>query len=100
MLAYAFHPLARMELDDAVTHYESVARGQGWELLQQIRIAINQVREHPESAPISRGSVRSIIVQPDTKWSYSVHYRIKNDLIRILAVSHHKQQPFYWFGRR
>lgn len=100
MLAYAFHPLARMELDDAVEHYESVSPGKGRELLQQLRASINQIREYPESAPISRGSVRTIIVQPGTRWSYSVHYRIKQDLIRILAVSHHKQQPFYWFGRR
>jgi plasmid stabilization system protein ParE len=100
MLRYEFHPVAERELDEAVEHYEAVSPGKGLELAQQVRSAILRVCEFPESAPISRGTVRSVVVQPDTRWSYTVHYRVKPTHIRVLAVAHQARQPFYWFGRR
>jgi len=100
MLSYEFHPLAERELDEAVAYYEAVAPGKGLELARQVRSAILQVCEFPDSAPITRGSIRSIVVQPDARWDYTVHYRAKPTHIRVLAVAHQARQPFYWFGRR
>ena len=100
MLRYEFHPVAVRELDEAVDHYEALAPSKGLELARSVRAAIAQICAHPDSAPISRGTVRSIVVQPDTRWTFTVHYRAKQDHIRILAVAHHARQPFYWFGRR
>jgi len=100
MLPYVFHPFAEAELDEAVGYYEAIQPGKGLELVRQIGAAIEQIRGFPESAPITRGTVRSIIVQPSARWSYTLHYRIKPDGLRILAVAHQKRQPFYWFGRR
>lgn len=100
MLQHEFHPLADKELDEAVEHYEAVEPGKGLELLQQVHVSIEQIRQFPESAPVGRGLIRSIVVQPSTRWSYTLHYRVKSEVIRILAVAHQKRQPFYWFGRR
>lgn len=100
MLPYVFHPLAERELDEAVEYYEGILPGKGLELARDVRSAILQVCELPESAPVSRGAVRSIMVQPDNRWSYTVHYRVKSSHIRVLAVAHQARQPFYWFGRR
>jgi plasmid stabilization system protein ParE len=100
MLPHEFHPLADRELEEAVDHYEEIVSGKGLELAQQVRAAIAQICEFPESAPISRGTVRSIVVQPTSRWEYTIHYRAKTDLIRVLAVAHQARQPFYWFGRR
>ena len=99
MLSYVFHPLAEAELDEAVGYYEAVQPGKGLELARQIQVAIEQVRVLPESAPVTRGMVRSLIVQPSTRWSYTLHYRVTPACLRILAVAHQKRQPFYWFGR-
>lgn len=68
MLSYEFHPLAEQELVEAVAHYEAIAPGKGLELARQVRSAILQVCEFPDSAPISRSTVRSIVVQPDSRW--------------------------------
>ena len=100
MLPYEFHPLAEREFNEAVDYYEAVAPGKGMELARQVRLAILRVCEVPESAPVTRGIVRSVLVQPAARWSYTVHYRIKPTHIRVLAVAHQARQPFYWFGRR
>ena len=100
MLPYVFHPLAEAELDEAVGYYEAIQPGKGLELAGQIQAAIERIREYPEFAPITRGTVRSMLVQPSTRWSYTLHYRVKPTGLRILAVAHQKRQPFYWFGRR
>lgn len=99
MLPYEFHPLAEKELDKAVTYYEAVEQGKGFELFNRIQVAIEQIRQFPESAPISRGLVRSIIIQPSQRWSFTLHYRATSSVIRILAVAHQKRQPFYWLQR-
>lgn len=100
MLPYVFHPLAETELDEAVGYYEAIQPGKGLELARQIQAAIEQIRTFPQSAPITLGTVRSLIVQPSTRWSYTLHYRVKPEGLRILALAHQKRQPFYWFGRR
>ena len=100
MLAYVFHPLAAAELDEAVAFYEAAQAGKGVELADQIQAAIEQIRRFPESAPLTKGAVRSIVVQPSARWSYTVHYRIRPDALRILAIAHQKRQLFYWLGRR
>lgn len=100
MLPYIFHAIAAVEIEEAVAYYESLQPGKGLELADQVEEAIRQIQRFPESAPITRGSIRSIVVQPSSRWSYTLHYRIKPTYIRILAFAHQKRQPFYWFGRR
>lgn len=100
MLPYEFHPLAEQELAEEVRHYESLQPGKGIELLGQMSKAIEQIRLHPESAPKTLGLIRSIVIQPSSRWEFIMHYRAKPNRIRILAVAHQKRQPFYWFGRR
>jgi plasmid stabilization system protein ParE len=100
MLSYVFHPLAAAELDEAVAYYEAAAPGKGLELAGLIQANIERLRLFPESSPVTRGTVCSSVVQPSSRWSYTVHYRVKPTGLRILAVDHQKRQPFYWFGRR
>ena len=101
MLPYEFHPLAARELDEAVAHYEAIARGKGLELADEIESLIEQICLYPESAPITRGNIRSIVVQPTSRWQFTVHFSIKPEGagIRILAVAHQKRQPFYWLEK-
>lgn len=100
MLPYRFHPLASRELDEAVGYYEGVSPGKGLELARAVRVVVERLQEFPESSPITRGTVRSALVQPSSRWEYTIHYRVKPTVIRILAIAHQSRQPFYWFGRR
>ena len=31
---------------------------------------------------------------------YSLIYRLRNDTVRVVAVTHHSRRPDYWVGRR
>lgn len=62
MLLYEFHPLAERELVNAVEHYEALAPGKGLELAQQVQAAIQRVCEFPDSAPITRRAICSLVV--------------------------------------
>jgi hypothetical protein len=63
MLPYVFHPIAAVEIEDAVDYYESLQPGKGLDLAEQVEAAIKQIQIFPESAPITRGTVRSIVVR-------------------------------------
>lgn len=41
-----------------------------------------------------------MVVQPSSRWTFTIHYRFKPGLVRILAIAHQARQPFYWLGRR
>ena len=47
-----------ISIEDAVAYYESLQPGKGLELAEQVEAAIKQIQIFPESAPITRGSVR------------------------------------------
>jgi plasmid stabilization system protein ParE len=99
-LGYEFHPLASRELEASADLLESERLGIGLEFAAAVDHAISQVRDHPESAPVARGSVRSKLILPSGRWPYTIYYRVTGDRIRVLAVGHQKRQPFYWVSRR
>ncbi len=84
ILGYEFHPLAEKELNEAVDYYEVLEPEKGLELLQQVYACLEHIRRFPEAAPISRDSVRSIVVQPSQRWSYTVHYESSQNLFAYL----------------
>jgi hypothetical protein len=73
MLPYVFHPIAALEIEDAVDYYESLQPGKGLELAEQVEAVIKQIQIFPDSAPVTRGTVRAIVVQPSSRWSYTLH---------------------------
>ena len=56
----SFHPLARLELLDAVDFYEAEEPGLGRAFLAAIEGGLERIQQNPESAPIVRGKVRSL----------------------------------------
>ncbi|PSB13208.1 type II toxin-antitoxin system RelE/ParE family toxin [filamentous cyanobacterium Phorm 46] len=92
-----FHPLAEQELIDATAYYEAQKPGLGLEFLGEVEDAVNFLMLYPEAGSKVRSSVRRMILP---KFSYSLLYRIlEGDLIRILAVAHHKRRTQYWVDR-
>ncbi|WP_406600458.1 type II toxin-antitoxin system RelE/ParE family toxin [Marinihelvus fidelis] len=72
----------------------------GLEFLAAVESGIDQLCQYPESGPVKRGMIRSLVLPPSGRWPYSLHYSIKPAEIRVLAVAHHRRQPFYWLGKR
>ena len=99
-LSFVFNPLAAIELQQAVEYYESLAPGKGLELLAMAEAAIDFICSFPDAAERRRSNIRSKVLALPRRWHYTIHYRVKGKTVRVLAFAHHKQQPYYWLGRR
>ncbi|MEA5621380.1 type II toxin-antitoxin system RelE/ParE family toxin [Nostoc sp. UHCC 0251] len=97
MTRVVFHPLAEQELVDVASYYEEQNQGLGLDYLTEVEGAINLLMRYPAAGVVVRGFVRRLILP---KFPYSLLYRVVDDnLIRILAIAHHKRKPVYWIGR-
>lgn len=97
MTKIVFHPLAERELIDAASYYEEQEQGLGLEDLAEVEGASNLLIRYSAAGVVIRGSVRRLILP---KFLYSLLYRsVDEDLIRILAIAHHKRKPQYWVNR-
>jgi toxin ParE1/3/4 len=93
-----FHPLAEMEISEAVEFYERERRDLGAELLAELDGALALLDRYPEAAPKVGQQVRGLVLG---RFPYSLIYRVLGDgQVRILAVAHQLRRPRYWTGRR
>ena len=97
MMSVIFHPLAEQELLDAVSYYEKQETGIGLDYLGEVEHAVNFLVRYPESGTKVRGTIRRLTLP---KFPYSLLYRVVEEQIRVLAVSHHKRKPQYWVDRQ
>ena len=97
MRSVVFHPLAEQELIDAAVYCEEENQGLWLEYLSEVEHAANLLARYPSTGSVIRGSIRRVILP---KFPYSLLYRVVDqEVIRILAVAHHKRKPRYWVDR-
>lgn len=96
MKRYRFHRLASADLRDAVAFYERERPGLGLALADEVERTLSLLRAFPEAAPRVRGEFRRAVV---SRFPYSLIYRVAGDVLRIVAVAHHKREPSYWVRR-
>ena len=96
---FEFHPEALEEFQNASLWYEEQRYQLGLEFGETIGIAIQSIMSDPERFQPFRDGVRIFRLK---RFPYYLFYRISTEgnLIRILAVTHHRQQPGYWMQRR
>ncbi len=91
-----FHAAARIELQEAFDFYESKSPGKGSSLLDEIDTVIDRIVRYPLAAPAAGRGARII---PVKDFEYQIVYKLKGDLITIVAVMHKRRRPGYWKGR-
>ncbi len=91
------HEAAEAEINEAADFYDSRSPGLGTAFIDEIERGIRSISEFPEATPLIRVRVRKKIV---ARFPYSLIYSVRPDVIRILAVAHHKRRPFYWHHRQ
>lgn len=96
MIRAAWHPLAKRELFESQDFYEDRAAGLGAAFLESVEAATTVIRRHPHSGTALDDVLRQSRV---TRFPYSLIYRVEEERIFILAVSHDKRRPRYWAGR-
>jgi len=91
-----FHPLAKAELEEAVTFYEHQDEGLGKILLNEIKGSLKQIKQFPEAWSKTFLECRRCLAN---HFPYGIIYRIEADFITVFAVMHLKKNPSFWLKR-
>ena len=85
-------PAAR-EFYNAIEFYDELAAGLGQDVVDEFEAALAQIREFPQSGSPYLNGTRRILMH---RFPFSVVYRIKVDLVEVVALAHRARRPGYW----
>ncbi len=88
-----FNPEAAQEVERAVEWYghRSIIAAEAFVL--EVDTAINEILSFPEAWPPYRSEYRRRVL---SRFPFSVVYRIRGDVIEVVAVVHDKKRPGYF----
>ena len=89
-------PAAKNELRIASRYYDRKRPGLGEEFLDEVQRVISLLVMHPELGRELLSQRRALTLR---RFSYQLVYIPDEDFIRIIAVAHSSQQPYYWRHR-
>ncbi|MFN0197859.1 MAG: type II toxin-antitoxin system RelE/ParE family toxin [Planctomycetaceae bacterium] len=91
-----FHSAAVAEVEAAVKWYAERSPIAAGAFAAEVDACIERVQEAPGRWPRYVHGTRRYLFP---HFPFSLVYRVLNDEIEIVAVSHHKRRPGYWKGR-
>lgn len=91
-----FRRAAKSEFEDAAVWYDEQRRGLGEEFLHEIEQSLASAASTPLQYPIVFGDVRRTVAR---RFPYAVYFRIRADLLIVLAVFHGRRNPVIWQRR-
>ena len=86
---------AKADINSAVNWYQLRDPETATRFLSQTRITISRIRKYPYRFSVFRGIVRRALVP---RFPYSVYYSLRNELVFVLAVLHHRQSDILRLG--
>ncbi len=95
-LSLFVHPLARLDLLDAVDWYEGQRSGLGLEMSEQVGAGMQRAAENPWMFPVVEGTTRRVLCR---RFPYAVYYEVDGACLVVLAVSHVRRDPIVWRSR-
>jgi toxin ParE1/3/4 len=93
---YHFEVHARQELRDAIAYYDSINSRLGDEFREEVARLISLLLKFPNAWPELSLSTRRCRTK---RFPYALIYRIKEEVIEIVAVMHLSREPNYWVDR-
>lgn len=94
--ALRFHPEAIEEAEAAQRWYLERSPVAARAFTAELGHAVEIVSESPERWPHSSANTRRYVFP---RFPFSLVYRVKGNLLEIVAVAHHKRRPGYWRHR-
>ena len=91
-----FAPEARLEFEDAYAYYETQQEGLGQRLKQDVRKALQRIRQWPLSCPVEAEGIRRLFL---TRFPYKLLYPVEADHLYVIAFAHQHRAPEYWSDR-
>jgi plasmid stabilization system protein ParE len=93
-----YHPEAAEDLNRATAQYNAFRSGLGDTLREEAYGAIERILQNPRQHRVVETDIRRCFVH---RFPYSVLFReIGNDLVRVLAVRHHRQHESFGLERK
>jgi plasmid stabilization system protein ParE len=92
----SFHPRARDEVEEAQAWYEERSLLAAAGFLHEISVAVRRIGEAPHRYPAAMHGTRRVVLE---RFPFSIHYRVNENDIVVVAVAHQKRRPGYWAGR-
>lgn len=92
-------PLAKQDIKEAATWYNSRRKGLGKRFTSQIRKKVNFISQNPRAVAIRYDNIRTAVLDV---FPYMIHYSIDENekLVIIAAVLHTSQDPGLWEQRK
>jgi len=92
-----FHPLAEREIARAARYYISESEQLGTDFATEVEQTVSRIQRNPMAAVRVETEARRRLCK---RFPYAVVYRLLNDEIHIIAVSHLRRRSGYWRRRR
>lgn len=93
-----YHPDAAEDLNSANAHHNSIRAGLGDALRAEVYAAIARILQNPKQHPIIENEIRRCFAH---RFPYSVVFRVvRSDLVRVLAIRHHRQHQQFGLQRK
>lgn len=91
-----FHPTARREVDLAFDWYLERSPKAAAAFLAELDHAAAIICKAPDAWPkYEQGSRRYVM----RRFPFSVMYNVKDGIVEVMALAHHKRRPGYWHVR-
>ena len=91
-----FHSAAAREVEDAQAWYEERSMFAASAFLRELSIATNRIRETPMRYAAAEHQTRRILLE---HFPFTLYYRVREELVTVVAVAHQKRRPGYWRSR-
>lgn len=91
-----FTPRAESEFIDALVLHESKWKKKGRNLYREFDEVFENIGARPDRYPIFDSRNRKAVL---AKCPYCVIYRVRPDVIWIIAIAHHKRKEGFWKRR-
>jgi len=89
-------PKAEKDIESAKARYKQTSTKLANDVLDELQNAFARISENPDQwRQLARGTHRVIL----RRSPYVVIYRVRRDVVRVIAVAHDKRHPDYWKGR-
>lgn len=85
--------VANEELTRSALYYLEASPQAALDFQDEVEEAFKEIEKFPTRYPIESGDHRVKVL---TVFPFSIRYRIKNDGVEILTVSHNARRPDYW----
>jgi plasmid stabilization system protein ParE len=95
-LRVVFRRAAKSEFEDAAAWYGEKSPGLGDEFIREIEQAIATAAVAPQRYPLVFGDIRRAVAR---RFPFAVYFRVRSDMLVVLAVFHGRRNPAIWQRR-